>query len=46
MKNDVGYELADANVKLPEALQYAKEEAVQEQEDRFKRSPPGEIGGG
>ncbi len=31
MKNDVGYELADANVKLPEALQYAKE-AVQEQE--------------
>jgi tetratricopeptide (TPR) repeat protein len=31
MKNEIGYILADANVKLPEALQYAKE-AVQEEE--------------
>ena len=31
-KNDVGYELADAGVSLPDALQYAKE-AVQEEED-------------
>jgi tetratricopeptide (TPR) repeat protein len=31
MKNEVGYALADANARLPEALQYAKE-AVQEEE--------------
>ena len=31
MKNEVGYALADANAKLPVALQYAKE-AVQEEE--------------
>ena len=31
MKNDIGYILADANVRLPDALQYAQE-AVQEEE--------------
>jgi tetratricopeptide (TPR) repeat protein len=31
-KNDIGYELADAGVSLPDALQYAKD-AVKEEED-------------